>query len=164
MNSWQAVIYWVTLIRHIHRFFSWHLITVAFYKLAQSHKWPTVQRRFCAWHRSGTLPGTWGKWGQRGGKGDEGGPGPPKGEGDKQALLNEGRDKMEKDKEERASRTWWRRISANTVSHFSSRKDYVKCEHYWIELTFCLFQENKSYGVKTICIDHLSTRCCTSCL
>jgi hypothetical protein len=25
-----------------------------------------------------------------------------------------------------------------------------------------LFQENKSYGVKTICIDPLSTRCCTS--
>jgi hypothetical protein len=32
------------------------------------------------------------------------------------------------------------------------------------ELNFILvlFQENKSYGVKTICIDPLSTRCCTS--
>ncbi len=38
------------------------------------------------------------------GKGGEGGPGSPRGEGDKQSVLNEGRDKMEKDKEERASR------------------------------------------------------------
>ncbi len=34
----------------------------------------------------------------------EGGPGPSRGEGDKQSVLNEGRDNMEKDEEERASR------------------------------------------------------------
>jgi hypothetical protein len=28
--------------------------------------------------------------------------------------------------------------------------------------TVFLFQENKSYGIKTICIDPLSRRCCTS--
>jgi hypothetical protein len=39
---------------------------------------------------------------------------------------------------------------------------YVKHVHYWVELTFCLFQENKSYCVKTTCIDPLSIRCCTS--
>jgi hypothetical protein len=37
------------------------------------------------------------------GKGGEGGPRNPKGEGDKQSVLNEGRDKMEKDEEEWAS-------------------------------------------------------------
>ncbi len=31
-----------------------------------------------------------------------------------------------------------------------------------LNLMFVLFQENKSYGIKTICIDPLSTRCCTS--
>jgi hypothetical protein len=31
-----------------------------------------------------------------------------------------------------------------------------------LNLTICLFQENKSYGVETICIDPLSTCCCTS--
>ncbi len=38
----------------------------------------------------------------------------------------------------------------------------VKYVHCWGELQFCLFQENKSYGIKTICIDPLSTHCCTS--
>ncbi len=33
----------------------------------------------------------------------EGGPGPPKGERDKQSVLNKGRDNMEKDDEEQAS-------------------------------------------------------------
>jgi hypothetical protein len=37
------------------------------------------------------------------GKGGEGGPGPPRREGDKQSVLNEGRDNMDKDKEERVS-------------------------------------------------------------
>ncbi len=39
------------------------------------------------------------------GKGGEGGHGPPKGEGDKQSVLNEGRDNMKKDEEEWASQT-----------------------------------------------------------
>ncbi len=38
------------------------------------------------------------------GKGGEGGPGPPRREGDKQSVLNQGRDNMDKDEEERASR------------------------------------------------------------
>jgi hypothetical protein len=38
------------------------------------------------------------------GEGGEGGPGPLRGEGDKQSVLNEGRDNMDKDEEERASR------------------------------------------------------------
>jgi hypothetical protein len=37
------------------------------------------------------------------GEGSEGGPGPTRGEGDKQSVLNEGRDNKEKDSEERAS-------------------------------------------------------------
>jgi hypothetical protein len=36
------------------------------------------------------------------GKGGEGGPGPPRSEGDKQSVLNKGRDNMDKDEEERA--------------------------------------------------------------
>jgi hypothetical protein len=31
-----------------------------------------------------------------------------------------------------------------------------------LKLTLHLFQENKSYGVKTICIHPLMSRCCTS--
>ncbi len=38
------------------------------------------------------------------GKGGEGGPGPPRGKGDKQSVLNEGRGNIEKDEEEQASR------------------------------------------------------------
>jgi hypothetical protein len=37
------------------------------------------------------------------GEGGERGPGPPRGEGDKQSVLNRGRDNMDKDEEERAS-------------------------------------------------------------
>ncbi len=40
------------------------------------------------------------------GKGDEGGPGPWRKEGDKQSVLNVGRDNMDKDEEEWASRAW----------------------------------------------------------
>jgi hypothetical protein len=38
------------------------------------------------------------------GKGGEGGPGPPRDREDKQSVLSEGRDNMEKDEEEQASR------------------------------------------------------------
>ncbi len=38
------------------------------------------------------------------GKGGEGGPGRPRSEGDKQSVLNEGRDNMDKEEEERGSR------------------------------------------------------------
>ncbi len=38
------------------------------------------------------------------GEGGEGGPGPPRSEGDKQSVLNEARDNMDKDEEERAIR------------------------------------------------------------
>ncbi len=38
------------------------------------------------------------------GKEGKGGPGPPRSKGDKQSVLNEGRDNMDKDKEEQASR------------------------------------------------------------
>jgi hypothetical protein len=112
----------------------------------------------------GSLPGTWGELGQLGG-GCEGGPGPPGNKEDKQSVLNEGRDNMENDEEERASWAWWRQISTNRVSHFSQDKDClinIKSVRYWIELTFCSFQENKSYGVKTIGVDPLSTCRCTS--
>ncbi len=34
----------------------------------------------------------------------EGGPGPPRSKGDQQLVLNKGRDNMDKDEEERASR------------------------------------------------------------
>ncbi len=37
------------------------------------------------------------------GEGGEGGPSPPRSKGDEQSVLNEGRDNMDKDKEERAS-------------------------------------------------------------
>jgi hypothetical protein len=37
------------------------------------------------------------------GEGSEVGPGPPRSEGDKQSVLHEGRDNMDKDEEERAS-------------------------------------------------------------
>jgi hypothetical protein len=37
------------------------------------------------------------------GKGGEGGPGRPRSEGDKQSVLKEGRNNMDKDEEERAS-------------------------------------------------------------
>jgi hypothetical protein len=37
------------------------------------------------------------------GEGGEGGPGPPRGEGDKQSVLNEGRDNMEKEKTGKSS-------------------------------------------------------------
>jgi hypothetical protein len=38
------------------------------------------------------------------GEGGEGGPSPPRGEGDKQSVLSKGRDNMDQDEEERASR------------------------------------------------------------
>ncbi len=38
------------------------------------------------------------------GEGGEGGPGPPRGEGDKRSVLNEGRSSMDEDEERRASR------------------------------------------------------------
>jgi hypothetical protein len=38
------------------------------------------------------------------GEGGKGGPGPPGSKEDKQSVLNEGRDNMEKDEEEQASR------------------------------------------------------------
>jgi hypothetical protein len=38
------------------------------------------------------------------GEGSEVGPSPPRGKGDKQSVLNKGRDNMEKNGEERASR------------------------------------------------------------
>jgi hypothetical protein len=38
------------------------------------------------------------------GKGGEGGTGPPRSEGGKQSVLNEGRNNMDKDEEEQASR------------------------------------------------------------
>ncbi len=38
------------------------------------------------------------------GEGDEGGSGSPRGKEDKQSLLSEGRDNMEKEEEERVSR------------------------------------------------------------
>ncbi len=42
--------------------------------------------------------------------------------------------------------------------------DHIIKVNYITDLScFCvLFQEKKSYGVKTICIDPLSTRCCIS--
>ncbi len=38
------------------------------------------------------------------GEGGEGGPGPPRGEDDNQSVLREGRDNMDKDEKEQASR------------------------------------------------------------
>ncbi len=37
-----------------------------------------------------------------------------------------------------------------------------KCSLMMLKLMLCLFQENKSYGVKTICIHSLMSRHCTS--
>jgi hypothetical protein len=70
-------------------------------------------------------------------------------------VLSEGRDNMQKGAEERARQAWWRRIGANRVSHFLQYEEYVidvNDVQYWIDLTSCLFQENKSYGAKTIAL------------
>jgi hypothetical protein len=58
---------------------------------------------YCAQHGSGALPGTWGN-GVSLGEGGVGGSGPPGSEEDKQSVLSEGRNNMEKEEEEWASR------------------------------------------------------------
>ncbi len=59
------------------------------------------------------------------GKGGEGGPDPPKKQGKNQSVVNVGRDNKDKDEEERTSRAWWRRITANRVSYFPQDEDYL---------------------------------------
>jgi hypothetical protein len=87
-------------------------------------------------------------------EGGKGGPGPPERGKDKQS--NKVRDNMGKEEEEQSSRTWWRRIGANIVS-------VNMIAEFLILIIVSYFQENKSYGIKTICIDPLSTHCWTSC-
>jgi hypothetical protein len=60
---------------------------------------------------------------------------------------------------------WWRRASVHS-EHLQERfcNNVIECTVMLLILKLipCLFQENKSYGVKTICIHHLKSRCCTS--
>jgi hypothetical protein len=131
--------------------------------------WPETEKRYCALHRSGLLPGTRGKWGQRGEGGWEGWgrAWPPRGRKDKQSVLSKGRDNMSKGEGARGSWAWLRRIDANRVSGFSEqdRRNHVinviMIAKSILISCFC-FRRKNHIALKTICIDPLSTRCCTS--
>ncbi len=63
------------------------------------------------------------------GKGGEGGPGPPGNKENKQSVFSEGRDNMEKEDEEQASRASCRRTSTNRVSYFSGRRSVISVNY-----------------------------------
>jgi hypothetical protein len=96
------------------------------------------------------------KWGQFGGR-EWGGPGPPERGKDKQSMPSKARDNMGKDEEEQSNQTWWRRSSPLIELYLVNM---ITDTLSLIIVSF--FQENKSCGIKTICIDPLSTCHCTS--
>jgi hypothetical protein len=75
-------------------------------------------------------------------------------------MPSKGRDNMEKDEEEQSNRTWWRRISLNrwAIIWWGWIFTNVIAGILILLVVFSFFQENKSYGIKTIRIDPLSTR------
>jgi hypothetical protein len=96
-------------------------------------------------------------------EGGEGGPGPPNKEGDKLSTLSEEGGNMEQEEEGRKSQAWRRGTSMHRLSIFKRLFSSVfKCSLMMLRLMLCLFQENKSYGIKTICIHPLMSRYCTS--
>jgi hypothetical protein len=93
------------------------------------------------------------------GEGGEGGPGPPSKEEDKQSTPSKEGGNMEQEEEGRTSQAWWRGTSVHRVSIFKKVFNYViKCTLMMLLLRVCLFQENKSFGVKPICIHPLMSR------
>jgi hypothetical protein len=74
-------------------------------------------------------------------------------------MPNKGRDNMGKDEEQQPSRTRWRRIGAKRMSSLLIELNSVNMiAGFSMMIIVSFFQENKSYGIKTICIDPLSTR------
>ncbi len=91
------------------------------------------------------------------GEGGEGVPGPSRREEDKQSTPRKEGDNMEQEEEGRTSRSWWRRASVHRVSIFKKAffNNIISVILLMLKLILHLFQENKSYGVKTICIHPL---------
>ncbi len=90
----------------------------------------------------------------------DGGPGPPRGREDKQSTPNKEGGNMEKEKDGRTGQAWWRRTTVHRESIFKEGIHRLWFCAILLNLEYVmlhLFQENKSYGVKTILIDLLTT-------